>query len=110
MFLCALEGVYKSNDFVCKKIVLTQYNKHRLNPRCLECEVCAPCFGLINIKYKLTDDDKYLVPYGEKIKIYEVKSRYFENRNADLIDEKKDLDNPKKLITQLMKKMRNEEK
>ena len=106
MFLCALDGKLYSDDTVYQNIVLKQYDKYDKNPKTIEAQSCCLCYGLLNTKYKLDTDNSFIVPSESKTKIYKISCKTFDNK---MKDDSKD-DEPKKLITQILSKMKAEER
>jgi hypothetical protein len=106
MFLCNYDGkLYNDND-ISKKVILTLAYDYGNTDKDQEGEVCCQCWGLLNMKYKVNENHKFVIPIGEKVKLYKISSHHFDNKGT----KHKTEDDNKKLITDILKKMKSSEK
>ena len=106
MFLCAMDGKLYDNDTLSKNVVFTLDKDYGNTSKDYKFIKCSSCWGLINIKYKLTDDNKFIVPLEKKIKLYKISSYNIDN----ITDKDKIKDNNKTLINDIIKVMKSNEK
>lgn len=106
MFLCAMDGKLYDDETLQKETVFTLGFDYGNSSKDYKCITCSQCWGLINIKYKLNIDDKFIIPLEEKLKLYKISSYTIDNT----VDKDKPVDNNKTLITDILKVMKSNEK
>jgi hypothetical protein len=104
MFLCSIDGKLYNDDAVSHSIIL-KYDIIADKPKEVDIKMCSLCYGLINYKYKLDIDGKYLIPKNDKIKIYKISCNNFDYKSKEL-----DKDDNKCLLTDILKVMKKGEK
>jgi len=106
MFLCAYDGKLHDNEDIEKETIFTPAADYANTSKDYKCVTCSQCWGLINIKYQLDNENRFIVPLNEKLKLFRISSYNIDN----LIEKEKQVDNNKKLITDILKVMKTNEK
>lgn len=104
MFLCSIDGKIYSDDAVSHSIIL-KYDIISGDNKEIDIKICCLCYGLMNCKYKLNNDGKYIVPITEKIKIYKISSNTFNYKSKELT-----VDDNKCLIDTVIKTLKQSKK
>jgi hypothetical protein len=107
MFLCAYDGkLYDNTEIQKETIFILGCDYGNSSTKDYKCGTCTQCWGLINIKYKLNKDGKFIIPIDDKIKLYRISSYNVDNT----VDIEKPVDSNKKLVTDILKVMKSNEK
>jgi hypothetical protein len=110
MFLCALCGKLYDNEAISLKVLLKQKDYNDDSEKELSVESCCLCYGLLNTKYVVGNNNSFNITPKSKLKLYKISSYNFENKNAEK-KAKIIADKPvAKKITEILKKVENDEK
>jgi hypothetical protein len=100
MFLCQYDGKIHDNTLKPHNITFKQLNLQNISKE-VDIDVCYNCYGIINTKYKVNNDNSFIVEPKDKIKIYKISSSNFENK-----DYKDEEPTKKKVITEILSVMK----
>ena len=101
-----MDGKLHNYDSLHRETIFTLGFDYGNSSKDYKCITCSQRWGLVNMKYKLDKDDKFIVPLEEKIKLYKISSYTIDNTT----DKDKPIDNNKTLITDILKVMKSNEK
>jgi hypothetical protein len=110
MFLCAICVKLYDDEAISLKVLLKQKDYDNDTEKELSVDSCCLCFGLLNTKYVVGNNNSFNIPQKSKLKLYKISTYNFENKNAEKKDKKIDDKPVAKKITDILKKVENDEK